>query len=111
MATGAQGGLFGVLRETPVHVRQVEADGRKAVDASRRGADTGAAAGVSSAAPTTVHELLERIPTGVGDGPQVRVEHCPVGTRLLAREGVQVGAEVERLGRSREIPPDGSLDV
>ncbi|MET0726278.1 MAG: hypothetical protein ABWY36_07985 [Leifsonia sp.] len=68
------GGLFGVLREGPVRVRQTDARGEAVATTSRRGADTGAIAGSPVAAPSGIEDLLSRVPPPSDDDPQVRVE-------------------------------------
>ncbi|MEL4319328.1 hypothetical protein WJX64_09950 [Leifsonia sp. YIM 134122] len=68
------GGLFGVVRETPVRVGQVGADGSRLPTRTRRGAMIGPTAGAVVAAPASVTELLERVPRAEPDVPQVRVE-------------------------------------
>ncbi|MET1016697.1 MAG: hypothetical protein ABWX76_07760 [Leifsonia flava] len=75
------GGLFGVVRETPVRVGQVGSDGSRLPTRARRGAPIGPTAGAAVAAPRGVAELLDRIPRADPDSPrpdpdlpQVRVE-------------------------------------
>ncbi|KQX05114.1 hypothetical protein ASC59_12925 [Leifsonia sp. Root1293] len=68
------GGLFGAVRETDVRIDQVRADGSRLPTRTRRGAAIGPTPGVAVAAPSTVSELLARVPTAAPDLPQVRVE-------------------------------------
>ncbi|MEJ3405704.1 hypothetical protein WDJ51_13265 [Rathayibacter sp. YIM 133350] len=68
----AVAGMLGLLRESAVSTRRVDADGVGLRSTARRGADL--YVGQAVQAPTGVAELLDRIPPAVADEPQVRIE-------------------------------------
>lgn len=67
-------GMVGAVRETPVRVGQVTADGSRLPTRTRRGAAIGPAAGAAVVAPVSVAEMVTRVPPSAPGGPQVRVE-------------------------------------